>query len=390
MAGKSRKKATANIAIIVVEIIFIILLIVAGYWIWKLTHGKDDASNNAAANAEGGATYETVPIDNGTGKLNVVVNDNISPVDLGISDTVQANGENGGAMSGYLNIALFGIDATSTGISALEKGSRSDTIIIVSVNTNTGDVKLCSVYRDTYLNTGEKSGYQKCNAAYALGGGNVAVSMLNSNLDLNITDWVAISYKGLADAIDCLGGIYIDVDSAEILHINNYQIGISEVLKCDYTPVTETGYQLLNGIQAAAYCRIRYTAGDDFKRAERQREVISAIVDQAKKADADTIVRTFNIVAGNTLTSINSDTFLGLVKNIGKYTIVEEGGFPEASLRTTGNIGAKGSCVVPVNLTSNVIWLHQFLFNDQDYVPSSTVEDISSKIYADTNQYVNN
>ena len=185
-------------------------------------------------------------------------------------------------MKGYMNIALFGVDATKE--SQLYKGSRSDSVMIASVNMDTGDIKLVSVYRDTYLNIGTDS-YQKVNAAYSYGGAEQAVKMLNMNLDMDITNFVTVGYKGLSEVIDGLGGIYIDVDSEEIKHINNYQIGIAEVLKCDYTPVTETGTQLLNGLQATAYCRIRYTAGNDFKRAARQREVIQAIEDQAKKAD---------------------------------------------------------------------------------------------------------
>ena len=380
MAGKSRKtKKLGGVKVV----IFIIEIAVIGVLIWLLCKlfgfgfgGRNAADINGDSPDGGKPTYY------------VVNSDGITAEDLNISEEVQKMSKEGGVMSGYTNIALFGIDATSTGISALEKGSRSDTIIIVSINQASGDVKLCSIYRDTYLNTGV-GGYQKCNAAYALGGGNVAVSMLNANLDLNISNWVAVSYRGLVDAINCLGGIYIDVDSSEIDHLNNYQIGISEVLGCDYTPVTQTGYQLLDGIQASAYCRIRYTAGDDFKRAERQREVLQATMEQAKKADTDTLIRTFNTVSSNVLTSIDSDTFLDMVKNVGKYNIVGESGFPETSLRTTGTIGAKGSCVIPVNLESNVIWLHQYLFGDDSYTTSETVREYSSKINNDTKGYIN-
>lgn len=319
--------------------------------------------------------------------LNVVKIDTSKPEEIGISEEVQAMTEEGGAMAEYLNIALFGIDSTSPSVSSLEKGYRSDCIMIASINQTTGDIKLVSVYRDTYLNTG-KDTYQKCNAAYAIGGGNAAVSMLNSNLDLDITSWMAISYRGLADAIDSLGGIYIDVDEAEIGHLNAYQSAIAEILKEDYVPLAETGYQKVNGLQAAGYCRIRYTAGDDFKRAERQREVLQAIVDTAKAANSDKLVETFNKVSSNVLTSIDSDTLLSIVKNISKYSIVDEGGFPEDSMRTTGTIGAKGSCVIPVNLSSNVTWLHSFLFNDENYTPSSTVEEYSGKVYSDTSPYV--
>ncbi|MCR4618380.1 MAG: LCP family protein [Lachnospiraceae bacterium] len=322
-----------------------------------------------------------------TGGLNVVKIDETKPEEIGISEEVQQMTEEGGSMSPYLNIAFFGIDATSTSVSALEKGYRSDSIMICSINQDTGDVKLCSVYRDTYLNTG-KDTYQKCNAAYALGGGNAAVSMLNSNLDLDITNWMSVSYRGLSDAIDSLGGIYLDIDEAEIGHLNAYQSAIADILKEKYVPLSETGYQKVNGMQAAAYCRIRYTAGDDFKRAERQREVLQGIMDAAKGADSDKLVATFNKVSGSVLTSIDSETLLSMVKNIANYKIVDEGGFPEESLRTTGTIGAKGSCVIPVDLSKNVIWLHKFLFNDEDYTPSETVQSYSSVIYSDTSKYL--
>lgn len=322
-----------------------------------------------------------------SGGLNVVKIDETKPEEIGIAQEVQKMSEDGGTMSEYLNIALFGIDSTSTSVSSLEKGFRSDCIMICSINQTTGDIKLCSVYRDTYLNTG-KDTYQKCNAAYALGGGNAAVSMLNSNLDLDITNWMAVSYRGLADAIDSLGGIYLDVDEAEIGHLNAYQSAIADVLKEEYTPLSETGYQKVNGLQAAAYCRIRYTAGDDFKRAERQREVLQAIINTAKGANSDKLVETFNKVSGSVLTSIDGDTLRSMVYGIAKYKVVDEGGFPDESMRTTGTIGAKGSCVIPTSLSSNAIWLHKFLFGDENYVPSETLEAYSSVIYSDTSKYV--
>ena len=209
------------------------------------------------------------------------------------------------------------------------------------------------------------------------------------NLDMDITNFVTVGYKGLSEVIDGLGGIYIDVDSEEIKHINNYQIGIAEVLKCDYTPVTETGMQLLNGLQATAYCRIRYTAGNDFKRAARQREVIQAIEDQAKKADYATLSKVFNNAIDDIYTSLDSKDILDLLSNIANYRIVDEGGFPEETMRDTGNIGAKGSCVIPVDLESNVVWLHQFLFDDANYTVTDSVKEYSRKINADTSPYLN-
>ena len=288
-------------------------------------------------------------------------------------------------LKGYRNVALFGVDSTS---GALEKGTRSDTIIIASINQDTGDVKLVSVYRDTYLNRGNDK-YGKCNAAYANGGPKQAMMMLNMNMDLNITDFVTVGFQGLTDAIDALGGVWIDVDSEELLHINNYQMCIAENLKCSYTEVKETGYQLLNGLQATAYCRIRYTKGDDFMRAQRQREVIMAIADQAKKANVSSLTKIANDVFPEIYTSLKLDEIVSLLMDVANYNIVAEDGFPREDMRATGNIGGDGSCVVPLSLESNVVWLHEFLFDETGYEPSAEAKAYSQKVYSDTNKYLN-
>lgn len=307
---------------------------------------------------------------------------NLDEEDIIINDTVKQAEET--TMKGYRNIALFGVDSTT---GQLTKNTRSDTIMIASINQDTGECKLVSVYRDTYLNLSNDS-YNKCNAAYAKGGPEQAISMLNMNLDLNITDFVTVGFAGLTDTIDALGGVYIDVDDAEINHLNNYQLCIAEDLKRSYTPVTSTGYQLLDGLQATGYCRIRYTAGDDFKRAERQREVLTAVADQAKKASVTKLTETANAVFSEVYTSLDLSEIIEMLGQVNTYYISETAGFPQESNRATGTIGSKGSCVIPVNLEDNVKWLHQFLFDDTEYVPSETVKTCSDKIYSDTNGYL--
>ena len=310
---------------------------------------------------------------------------NLDPTVVEIHDEVKQQTEEGGTMHGYMNIALFGLDAETD--SQLFSNSRSDATMIASINLDTGDIKLVSVYRDTYLNIGTDK-YQKCNAAYSFGGAEQAVKMLNMNLDMNITNFVAVGYKGLSSVIDGLGGVYVDVDSEEIKHINNYQIGVANVLKCDYTPVVNTGYQLLNGLQASAYCRIRQTAGSDFQRTARQREVLKAIEEQAKKTDLATLTKVFNDCIGNIYTSLDSKDILELLKNIGNYRIVDEDGFPQSDMRVNANVGAYGACVVPTSLEDNVVWLHQFLFDDQDYTVTNSVKEYSQKIKSDTSAYI--
>lgn len=296
-------------------------------------------------------------------------------------------------MKGYRNIALFGVDSTT---GALDKNTRSDTIMIASVNQDTGECRLVSVYRDTYLNLSNDT-YNKCNSAYAKGGPKMAMNMLNMNLDMNITDFVTVGFAGLRDTIDALGGVEIDVTEAEIPHLNNYQISMvgkttdGEHFEAnagtDYTPVTTAGRQTLNGLQATAYCRIRHV-GNDFQRTQRQRTVLLAIAEKAKKASPATLNEIADKVFNEIYTSLDLDEILGLLADVGKYEVVDQAGFPEMDRLTTGNIGAKGSCVVPQDLTENVAWLHGFLFGDYDYVPSDEVKGYSEIIKSDTSKYV--
>lgn len=345
------------------------------------------------------------------------------PLEMGVAnEIIQAKEDGSSQMSDYMNIALFGVDALNEKqfrrLQENEKkdegtkstGIRSDSTMIASVNLKTGDIKLVSVYRDTYLNIGTDT-YQKCNAAFSKGGPKQAIKMLNMNLDLDIEKFVAVSYGGVIELIDALGGVWIDVDKSELNYINNYQISIvaswkygiqltddtdpsvfKVVKKDDYTPVTETGYQLLNGLQATAYCRIRYTAGNDYKRAERQREVLGAIEAQAKalaKKNPAELTKIFNSVIENVCTNMDVKDMLVLLEKILDYQIVAQDGFPQADLRTSKTIGAKGDCVIPRDLETNVVWLHKFLF-EEDYEVSKTVKEINQKIKTDTDKYINN
>ncbi|RKM54511.1 LytR family transcriptional regulator [Butyrivibrio sp. X503] len=307
-----------------------------------------------------------------------------------ISKTISENVASNTQMKGYTNIALFGVDTRDEAKNpgSIKKKTRSDTIIIASINNETGEIKLCSVYRDTYLNLSNDS-YTKCNAAYAEGGPMQAISMLNMNLDMDIKDFITIGFKGLSDVVDALGGVEIEVTEDEITHLNNYQSSMATELKMDYKPVESAGVQTLNGLQATAYCRIRYTKGDDFKRAQRQRTVLMACLEKAQGMSPDKLEEIANKAFGETYTSLDIQDILALLKNISKYKVVDDNGFPEESMRGTGTVGKKGSCVIPKDLASNVKWLHQFLFDDSSYEVSPDVQKYSDKIQSDTSAYVN-
>lgn len=212
--------------------------------------------------------------------------------------------------------------------------------------------------------------------------------MLNMNLDLDITDYVTIGFSGLIDAVDALGGVEIEVTDSEISHLNNYQLCMAEELGVDYIPVEQSGRQLLNGMQATAYCRIRYTKGDDFRRAERQRDVLRAMMDKASGASVSTLTDMVNAVLPQVETSLNVNEILSVLGSVAGYNMVESDGFPFEGGRAGANVGSKGSCVIPNDLEENVRQLHHMLYPEESYTPSARVRQIDEEIKAQTSEYM--
>lgn len=214
----------------------------------------------------------------------------------------------------YTNIALFGIDSRDE---SLGDGNRSDTMIVASINNKTHEVKLVSVYRDSYLMIpkDEDIRYDKANLAYFYGGPKMSINLLNSNLDLDITDFVSVNFSALIDTIDALGGIDIEINDYERQYINGYMTETSKITGKEIIPLNESGLVHLNGLQATSYCRIRQTKGDDYKRTERQRLVISKIVEKAKKADLLTLNSLIDKVLPNVSTSLDVAEIYSLAKD---------------------------------------------------------------------------
>lgn len=350
---KQKKKRKLNAPLLVIE--FVVLLIAIGVLYVVTTTTKE---------------IERTDIDHET----ITINEQV----------VEKKEEQPKQQLGYRNIALFGVDARD---GALGKGTRSDSIMIASINMDTHEIKLISVYRDTYLNLSNDS-YNKCNTAYAQGGPEQAINMLNKNLDLDITDYATIGFSGLIDAIDVLGGVEMEITDAEIKHLNNYQLCMAEELGVDYTPVTKTGKQVLNGMQATAYCRIRYTKGDDFRRAERQRDVLAAMMEKAKTASLPALKDAVTAVLPNVNTSLNVNEIISVLGTVAEYNVVVSEGFPFAETRAGANVGSKGSCIIPTSLEDNVMELHKILYEEEQYTPSKEVKSISEEIKAQTDEYL--
>lgn len=292
--------------------------------------------------------------------------------------------------TGIYNIAFFGVDARDEN---LGKGNnRSDTIMICSIDMDKHEVRLISIYRDTYLNVGNDS-YRKCNVAYALGGPQQALGMINMNTDLYITDYITVGFEGLMEAVDALGGVEIDVREEEISHLNNYQISMvgnttdgqnyTATAGVDYIPVTEAGVQTLNGLQATAYCRIRYI-GDDFERTQRQRDVLVAMMEKAKTASVSSLVSAMNAVLPHVVTSIDVEDIIAVLGMVGDYKVTVSDGFPFAGLRNGATMPNEGSCIVPTSLEENVVKLHEILYGEEDYEPTKELKSFSAQVEADT------
>lgn len=285
-------------------------------------------------------------------------------------------------MQQYTNIALFGLDTRQAG--SLGKGNRSDTIMVASINNETKDVKIVSVYRDSYLNLANDK-YRKCNEAYSVGGPEQAVAMLNMNLDLKIDHYMSVDFMAVSEVVDLLGGIEIDVDEYEIQHLNNYTVETSKVTGKSTTKLKSTGLQTLDGVQATSYCRIRYTKGDDFKRTERQREVLETIANKAKTMSVTKLDEIIRAVFPMCATDMSVEQLLSIAKDGLSYNIVDTSGFPFDV--KTGSVGSAGSCVIPVDMEKNVSQLHKYLFNVDNYQPSVNVSKISDRIKNDTGVY---
>lgn len=351
----ARPKSKTKKILFAVEII-VLLLFIGGLYVYGQLNSKLDKINQPV-------------LDDSKIKVNQEVQDSI--------DSQEST------LTGYTTYALFGIDHRDKNTAL--GGENSDTIIIASVNNDTKDVKLVSVYRDTLLNLGNDT-YSKANAAYAYGEAEQAITMLNTNLDLNISEYATVNFNALTTIIDDLGGLDMDMSYAEIVHMNNYCVETSEETGKDYTPIelpdrpddieaVQYHYHL-NGVQATSYCRIRYTASLDMGRTERQRRVIQMIVSKAKSAGLGKIFKIMDDVFPMVTTSMTKDEILQLLPTLIGYSVDDTTGFPTSYKFSN----VKGSIIVPTTLETNVIELHKFLYGDKAYTPSATVKANSEKI----------
>lgn len=274
---------------------------------------------------------------------------------------------------GYWTIAVFGVDSRdgNTG-----KGALSDVEMLCSIHKKTGEIRLLSVFRDTYLRIDQKEDFDKINEAYFLGGPEQAINALEDNLDLQIDDYATFNWKAVVDAINVLGGVDIDITDKEFAYINSFITETVNSTGVGSYQLEHSGMNHLDGVQAVAYARLRLM-DTDFNRTERQRKVLGQAMEKAKNSDLKTLTTLIGTVYPQIKTSVGVDNLAGMAKNAKKYYISQTSGFPFSHQES--KIGKK-ACVVPTTLESNVVQLHSFLYNTENYVPSENLKSISSHI----------
>lgn len=295
--------------------------------------------------------------------------------------------------TGFYTLALFGIDSRDE---SMDAGVNADSIIIASINQDTGEVVMSSIYRDTWLNIPsgkDEDVYRKINSAYCSGGVKGAIDTINTNFDLNISDYVTINFKGLATIIDMLGGLDMTISESEAFYINDYLSETRVVTGMDAPDVKVSGQVHLNGLQVTAFCRIRYCEFidqngnrfvDDMGRTARQRYVLSLMIDKAKSAGVSKVMDIAESVFSGkeeiVRTSIAYDDMMDMIPTFIGFELGETKGFPFTydypdESRTNGE-----SAVGVAGLEYNVSKLHKFLYGEENYIPTAKVREIAKRL----------
>lgn len=342
---KSIKKGWNYKLILAIEVVILITLIIL-YGVWVMNHKMDELDYN-----------------------------NIEEEEIDINEGLDEN-----AMKGYTNIVVFGGDSRS---GSVDQGAHSDVIIIVNINNDTKEVRMVSVYRDTFLEIAkENPNNQKLTHAHYIGGAKMAINTLNRNLDLNIKDYVTVNFESVIKAVDLLGGLEITVKKGELKSLNRSIREENKLYGTNVEQISAPGTYLMNGTQVLAYTRIRSTGQGDITRTGRQREVIGLMVKKVKSAGMSTLNKLIDEVFPMISTSISKSEIISLATGVFNYELTDTVGFPFSY--GAPNLGSKGSILAPADLLNNVTALHKYLFNEQDYVPSENVKRISASVQAES------
>ena len=284
-----------------------------------------------------------------------------------------ASKKQGSAQAGYQTIVLFGGDSRE---GKLEAGTHADTMMIASIDERTKEVRVVSVYRDTLARQANGE-LKKANNGYFVGGPENAIAMLEQNLDLQIQNYVTVDFTAVAEAVDALGGIDVELSEAEAKELNKY-LEETKRLTGKSAESVSAGTQHLNGVQAVTYSRIRQNVGGDYARTDRQRLVVEKLLTKAKKSNAITLGKMAKELFPQISTDFSLKKIIKLATSASKYSIVGTKGYPFEL--TDGRVAGIGSVVVPLGHVENVQELHAYLYPKNEYIVSDTVIDIAAQI----------
>lgn len=270
-------------------------------------------------------------------------------------DNLGSNKELSQKYKGITNIALFGVDSA-------DGAGRSDSMMVATLDTLNKKIKVTSLMRDSYVNI-SGHGMNKLNAAYAFGQEELAIKTINENFDLNIEDFVTVDFASLPKIINKIGGIEVEIDSEELREINKHIPHINSVTGTNVANITRTGAQNLNGVQTLAYCRIRGTKGDDFRRTERQREVIDKMLSKLLSMPTSKYPGLLNEVLPMVKTSLSSGQIMSMGTEVVKIgNNLEQNRFPTDDNLKAENIN--GADVLTFDKARAREGMHKWIFED--------------------------
>lgn len=275
-------------------------------------------------------------------------------------------------VKGITNILLVGIDARN-----LDEPSRSDSMMILTIDDKNKSLKLTSLARDTYVDIPGHSN-EKLTHAFAYGGINLLLETIETNFEVDLNNYAIVNFFSFVEIIDAIGGIDIDVQQSEIKELNTYITNGQSIDKVatgkKVELVTSPGVQKLNGYQALAYARIRYN-DTAFGRDNRQRQIIESTLKEMTKVSPLKYPSILDSLLPHIKTNMNPTTMLRLattVLSIGNFDIKQlEFPVPYEPYSTGGIIDGKG-WVLQFDEDLNLPILDDFIFNN-------VIPDVSSQ-----------
>lgn len=276
-----------------------------------------------------------------------------------------------GLPNSRVNILLLGLDFLQ------DEHQRSDTMIVASIGD--GNLRLASIMRDTVVDIPGHSP-NKINAAYAMGGADMAMRVVNETFDLNITNYVAVDFKALVDLVDAVGGVDVEVEAHELEQLNKYAYNTYKKISAadperyaHYAasqPITQTGKMRLNGLFATSFARIRKVEGYDYARTERQREVILAVIDRIKAqiASPGMYADLFKVYQESVQTNMSLPELISIAEKALLSDTFKTGRFPNSA-----HLYDDGSSIAITDPVGNVAAMHEFIYGDKPPQPEATV-----------------